>query len=106
MLEGRRPASWYPLICSAVVIDPPQSAEIDRFDEEVLAAAAAAAAMSTVRLDVEVLALEATLERLGGMVYWQSELRAGKKKSGRKKKIGGERASEGFWTPPLTTYKG
>ena len=93
------------MICSAVMVDPPQSAEIDRFDEEVLAAAAAAAAMSTVRLDVEVLALEAALGRLGAMAYWRSELRAGKKKSERKKKIGGERASEGFWTPPLAIYK-
>ena len=88
------------------MVDPPQSAEMDRLDEEVLAAAAAAAAISIVRPDAEALALEAALERLGAMAYWRSELRAGKKKSGRKKKIGNERASEGFWTPPLTTYKG
>ena len=61
-------------------MDPPQSAEIDRFDEEVLAAAAAAAAsMSIVRLDVDALALEAALERLGAMASVRSVLRAGKK---------------------------
>ena len=30
----------------------------------------------------------------------------GKEMSWRKKKFGGERASEGFWTLPLTIYKG
>ena len=58
---------------------PPQSAEIERFDVEVLAAAAAAAAMSIVRLDVEALALEAALERLGAMASVRSMLCAGKK---------------------------
>ena len=81
------------------MVDPPQSAEMDCFDEKVLAAAAVAA-MSIVRLDEEALALEAVLERLGAMAYVRSELHAGKKMSGRKKKIGGERASEGFWTHP------
>ena len=55
----------------------PQSAEIDHFDEEDLAAAAAA--MSIVRLDVEALALEAALERLGAMASVRIELCAGKK---------------------------
>ena len=57
----------------------PQSAEIERFNVEVLAAAAAAGAMSIVRLDVEALALEAALERLGAMTCVRSVLRAGKK---------------------------
>ena len=64
--------------CSTVIVDPPQSAEIDRFDEEDLVAAAAAAAMSIVLLDVEALALEAALERLGAMTYVRSRLCAGK----------------------------
>ena len=61
------------------MVDPPQSAEMDRLDEEVLVAAAAAVAMSIVRLDVEALALEAVLERLGAMACLRSVLRAGKK---------------------------
>ena len=100
-LDGRRPASRYAFSCSAVIVDPPQSAEIDRFDVEDLAAAAAAAAMLIVLLDVEALALEAALERLGAMAFLRSELRAGKKMSARKKKIGSERASEGFLDPTL-----
>ena len=89
------------------MVDPPQSAEIDRLDEEVLvAAAAAAAAMSMVRLDVEALALGAALERLGAMACLRSVLRTGKEMCGRKKKFGGERASEGFRNLPLTIYKG
>ena len=51
--------------CSAVTVDPPQSAEIDRLDEDF---AAAAAAMSTVLLDEEALALGAVFARLGAMV--------------------------------------
>ena len=104
-LDGRRPASRCTFSCSTVTVDPPQSAEIDLLDDEDLAAAAAVAAMSTVLLDEEALALEAVLVRLGAMAYVRSELRAGKKMSGRKKKIGGERAREGFWTPPLAIYK-
>ena len=76
------------MICSAVVVDPPQSAEIDCFDEEVLVAAAAAAAvMSTVRLDVEALALEAALERLGALACLRSVLRAGKKCAGGRRNL-------------------
>ena len=71
-LDGRRPASRYAFSCSAVIVDPPQSAEIDRFDVEDLAAAAAAAAMLIVLLDVEALALEAALERLGAMACVRS----------------------------------
>ena len=62
--------------------DPPQSAEIDLFDDEDLAAAAAAAAMSTVLLDEEALALGAALVRLGAMAFVRGVrdvLRAGKK---------------------------
>ena len=62
-----------------MIVDPPQSTEIERFDVEDLAAAAAAAAMSIVRLDVEALALEAALERLGAMACVRSMLCAGKK---------------------------
>ena len=82
------------------MVDPLQSAEMDRFDEEVLAAA-----MSTIWLDVEALALGAALERLGAMAYLRSVLRAGKEMYGRKMKFGGERSSEGFWTLPLRIYK-
>ena len=53
--EGRRPASRCAFSCSAMTVDPPQSAAIDLLDDEDLAAAAAAAAMSTVLLDEEAL---------------------------------------------------
>ena len=105
-LEGISPDNRCALSCSSVMVDPSQSAEINRFDEEVLAAAAATAAMSIVRLDEGALALEAALERLGAMAYLRSELRAGKKMSGRKKKIGGERASEGFGPHPWQFIRG
>ena len=52
-----------------MTVDPPQSAEIDLFDDEDLAAAAAAAAMSTILLDEGALALEAALVRLGAMAF-------------------------------------
>ena len=53
--------------CSAVMVEPPQSAEIDLF-EAGAAAAAASAAMSTILLEEEALALEVPLEaRLGAM---------------------------------------
>ena len=93
-LEGRRPASRWALSCSVVIVDPPQSAEIDRFDEEDLVVAAAAAAMSIVWLDVEALALEAALVRLGAMAFvWsvRGVLRAGKRKTKEKRNLGGER---------------
>ena len=61
--------------------------EIECFDEEVLAAAAAAAAMSIIRLDVEVLALEAALERLGAMASVRGVLRAGKKRARGKRNL-------------------
>ena len=80
-LDGRRPASQCACSCSAVITDPLQSAEIDRFDED-LTAEAAAAAMSIVLLDEETLPLEAVLARLGAMVSVRNvrdELRAGKK---------------------------
>ena len=69
------------------MVDPSQSAEIDRFDEEVLAAAAAAAAMSIVRLDVKALALEAALERLGAMASVRGVLCAGKKRARGKRNL-------------------
>ena len=73
--DGRRPASRCTFNCSAVTVDPPQSAEIDLFEDEDLAAAAASAAMSITLLDEEALALEATLVRLGAMVSVWSEKR-------------------------------
>ena len=68
--------------CSAVTVDPLQSAEIDRFDEDL--AAAAAATMSTVLLDEEALALGATLVRLGAMASGRCVLSAGKQGAKRK----------------------
>ena len=95
------------MLFRSVMVDPPQSVEIDRLDEEVLAAAAAAAAaMSIVRLDEEALALEAALERLVAMASVRSVLCAGKKCTERGRRFGGEGASEDFWTLPLAIYKG
>ena len=88
------------------MVDPHQSAEMDRLDKEVLAAAAAVAAISIVREDVEAWALEAALERLGAMASLRIVSRVGKGKCGRKKEFGGERVSESFWALSLTIYKG
>ena len=71
-----------------------------RFDLEDLAAAAAAAAMSIVLLDVEVLALEAALERLGAMASVRGVLRAGKKRAERKENLEAKGTSEGFGSYP------
>ena len=76
--DGRRPASRCAFNCSAVTVDPPQSAEIDLFEDEDLAAAA----MSMTLLDEEALALEVALVRLGAMAsVWsvRSVLRAKRK---------------------------
>ena len=72
-----------------MTVDPSQSAEIDLFDDEDLAAAA----MSTVLLDEEALALEATLVRLGAMVSVWSEKRVqrGKEMSAGEREFWGER---------------
>ena len=73
-----------------MTVDPTQSVEIVRLDDEDLAAAAAAAAMSTARLDEEALALEVALVRLGAMAYERSVrgvLRAGKKKARERREI-------------------
>ena len=59
-----------------MTVDPPQSAEIDRLDEDF--AAAAAAAMSTVLLDEEALALGAVFVRLGAMACGRCVLSAGR----------------------------
>ena len=61
--------------CSAVIVDPAQSAEIDLFAGAGAAAAAASAAMFMILLDEEPLALEAPLARLGAIAYMGSELR-------------------------------
>ena len=76
--------------CSAVTVDPPQSAEIDRLDED-FAAAAAAAAMSTVLLDEEVLALSAVFACLGAMVCGRCALRGKEMGAGATEKLGNER---------------
>ena len=76
-LEGMRPVRRCVFNCSAVTVDPPQSAEIDRLDED-FAAGAAAAAMSTVLLDEEALALGAVFARLGAMVSGRCVLSAGR----------------------------
>ena len=58
-----------------MIVEPPQSAEMDLFEEAGAAAAAAAlAAMSTILLVEGALALEAPLVRLGAMAYVQSKL--------------------------------
>ena len=67
--------------CSAVTVDPPQSAEIDRLDED-FAAAAAAAAMSTVLLVEEALALSAVFACLGAMACGRCALRGKEKSAG------------------------
>ena len=84
--------------------DPPQSAEIERFDVEVLAAAAAA--MSIVRLDVEALALEAALEHLGAMASMRGVLRAGKKRARGRRNLEAKGTSEGFGPYPSQFIRG
>ena len=80
-------------------MDPPQSAEIDLFDDEDLAAAAAAAAMSMVLLDVGAL----TLERLGAMASARNVrgvLRVGKREAKEKRNLGAKGTSEGYGPYP------
>ena len=80
--EGRRPANRCAFSCSAVTVDPAQSAEIDLLDDDDLAAATAVAAMSTTLPVEEALDLEAPLVRLGAMACVRSGLgvlRAGKR---------------------------
>ena len=92
-----------------MTVDPPQSAEIDLFDDEDLAAAAAAAAMSTVLLDEEALALEVALVRLGAMANeWsvRGVLRAGKKRARERRRILGRMGQVRFWSLPFAIYKG
>ena len=100
--DARRPASRCAFSCSAVTVDPPQSAEIDLFDDEDLAAAAAAAAMSMVLLDVEALALE----RLGAMASVRGVLRAGKKGAKGKRNLEAKGTSEGYGPYPLQFIRG
>ena len=57
-----------------MIVDPPQSAEMDLFEEAGAAAAAASAAMSTILLVEEALALEVPLEHLGAMACVRGEL--------------------------------
>ena len=80
-----------------MTVDPLQSAEIDRLEED-FAAAAAAAAMSTVLLAEGALALEVPLEaRLGAMadVRCKREMLRGKEEStGEMENLGNERADD------------
>ena len=77
-----------------MIVEPPQSAEIDLF-EAGAAAAAASAAMSTILLAEGALALEVPLvARLVAMVYvrCKGEVLHGKEMSaGEKEKLGNER---------------
>ena len=87
-LEGRRPARRCDFRCSAVIVEPPQSAEMDLFEE---AAAAASAAASTILLAEGALALEVPLEvRLGAMAYVRSKrgvLRGKENEHGREREV-------------------
>ena len=56
-----------------MIIEPPQSAEMDLFEEAGAAAAVASVAMSTILLAEGALALEVPLARLGAMAYVRSE---------------------------------
>ena len=88
--EGRRPAGRCDFSCSAVIVDPPQSAEIDLFEEAGAAAAAALVAMSTILLAEGALALEVPLARLGAMAYVRSKkevLRGKEMSAGAKEKF-------------------
>ena len=79
--------------CSAMIVELPQSAEIDLF-EAGAAAAAASAAMSTILLAEGALALEVPLVRLGAMACVRSErevLRGKEMSAGEKEKFGNER---------------
>ena len=60
-----------------MTVDPPQSAEIECLEEDFVAAAAAAA-MSTVLLDEDALALGAVFARLGAMACERCVLSAGR----------------------------
>ena len=95
-LDGRRPASRCPFSCSAVTVDPAQSAEIDLF-AGAGATAAPLEAMSMTLLDEEPLALEAPLVRLGAMVCVRSErgvLRGKEMSAGEKENFGVKGTSE------------
>ena len=80
--------------CSAVTVDPPQSAEIDLFKAGA-AAAVASAAMSTILLAEGALALEVPLEgRLGAMADVRCEgkmLRGKEESAGEMEILGNER---------------
>ena len=93
-LEGRRPARRCDFSCSTVMVEPPQSAEMDLF-EAGAAAAAASAAMSTILLEEGALALEVPLEaRLGAMadVRCKREMLRGKEESaGEMETLGNEK---------------
>ena len=92
-LEGRRPARRCDFSCSAVMVEPPQSAEIDLLEA---GAAAASAAMSTILLAEGALALEVPLEaRLGAMACVRCKrgaLRGKEMSAGETEKLGNERA--------------
>ena len=90
-MEGIRPESRCAFNCSAVTVDPPQSAEIDLFEAGAAAAAAASAAMSTILLEEGALAL---VVRLGDMadVRCKGKVLRGKEESaGVMETLGNER---------------
>ena len=78
-----------------MIVEPPQSAEMDLFEGAGAAAAAASAAMSTILLAEGALALEVPLEaRLGAMACVRSEkgvLRGKEMSAGEKERLGNER---------------
>ena len=77
-----------------MIVEPPQSAEMDLFEEAGAAAAAASVAMSTILLAEGALALEVPLARLGAMVYVRCKrgvLRGKEMSAGEKEKFGNER---------------
>ena len=73
-----------------MTVDPPQWAELGRLDED-FAAAAATAAMSTVLLDEDVLALSAVFACLGAMVCGRCAQRGKEMSAGETEKLGNER---------------
>ena len=91
-LEGRRPARRCDFSCSAVMVEPPQSAEMDLF--EAGAAAAASAAMSTILLEEASLALEARLGAIADVRCKREALRGKEESAGEIENLGNERAND------------
>ena len=92
-LEGRRPARRCDFSCSAVMVEPPQSAEMDLF-EAGAAAAAASATMSTILLEEGALALEARLGAMADVRCKREMLRGKEESAGEIENLGNERADD------------